>query len=269
MKFANTLTASISAVRFPNIHHSIRFPLKHSPLCCWGRRTRMSRSPSNSTIRNFSSSISNEESLVSPKPKQQQQHPWLIVGLGNPGKQYNSTRHNVGFEMVDAIAEAEGISMSSVNFKAHFGKGFIGNVPVMLAKPQTFMNASGQSVGSIVSYYKIPLKQVLVIFDDLDLPFSKMRLLPKGGHGGQNGMRSIIDHFKGSREFPRLRIGIGRPPGKMDSVNFVLRPFSKQERQELDFTFQQGVEAVRILLLEGFNKAATFVNTAKPMEQLS
>ncbi|KAH9778589.1 peptidyl-tRNA hydrolase [Citrus sinensis] len=162
MKFANTLTASISAVRFPNIHHSIRFPLKHSPLCCWGRRTRMSRSPSNSTIRNFSSSISNEESLVSPKPKQQQQHPWLIVGLGNPGKQYNGTRHNVGFEMVDAIAEAEGISMSSVNFKAHFGKGFIGNVPVMLAKPQTFMNASGQSVGSIVSYYKIPLKQVLV-----------------------------------------------------------------------------------------------------------
>lgn len=82
-------------------------------------------------------------------------------------------------------------------------------------------------------------------------------------------MRSIIDHFKGSREFPRLRIGIGRPPGKMDSVNFVLRPFSKQERQELGFTFQQGVEAVRILLLEGFNKAATFVNTAKPMEQLS
>ncbi|KAH9722617.1 peptidyl-tRNA hydrolase [Citrus sinensis] len=256
MKFANTLTASISAVRFPNIHHSIRFPLKHSPLCCWGRRTRMSRSPSNSTIRNFSSSISNEESLVSPKPKQQQQHPWLIVGLGNPGKQYNGTRHNVGFEMVDAIAEAEGISVSSVNFKAHFGKGFIGNVPVMLAKPQTFMNASGQSVGSIVSYYKIPLKQVLVIFDDLDLPFSKMRLLPKGGHGGHNG-------------FAIMFLGIGRPPGKMDSVNFVLRPFSKQERQELDFTFQQGVEAVRILLLEGFNKAATFVNTAKPMEQLS
>ncbi|XP_058193742.1 peptidyl-tRNA hydrolase, chloroplastic-like isoform X2 [Rhododendron vialii] len=182
-----------------------------------------------------------------PKPK-----PWLIVGLGNPGKMYNGTRHNVGFEMVDAIAEAEGISMSCVSNKAIFGKGLIGNVPVMLAKPQTFMNASGQS-----------------IFDDLDLPFAKLRLLPKGGHGGHNGMRSVIDHFKGSKDFPRLRIGIGRPPGKMNPVSFVMRAFNKQERQELDFAFQNGIEAVRILLLEGFDKSATFVNSAKYLEQLS
>ncbi|XP_059455051.1 peptidyl-tRNA hydrolase, chloroplastic-like [Corylus avellana] len=180
--------------------------------------------------------------------------------------QWNSLQ--VGFEMVDAIAEAEGISISSVSFKALLGKGFIGDIPVMLAKPQTFMNASGESVGAIVSYYKIPLKQVIVIFDDLDLPFAKLRLLPKGGHGGHNGMRNIIDHFKGNRDFSRLRIGIGRPPGKMDPINFVLRPFTKQERQELDFTFQHGLEAVRILLLEGFNKSATFVNSAKPLEQL-
>ncbi|KAF8389788.1 hypothetical protein HHK36_024307 [Tetracentron sinense] len=196
---------------------------------------------------------------------------------------------HVGFEMVDAIAEAEGISMSSVCFKALFGKGShifntllqfscllsaspnlgcIGNVPVMLAKPQTFMNVSGESVGSIVSYYKIPLTQVLVIFDDLDLPFAKLRLLPKGGHGGHNGMRSVIDHFQGNRDFPRLRIGIGRPPGKMNPVNFVLRSFNKQEREELDFTFQNGLEAIRILLLEGFDKSATFVNSAKQLEQL-
>lgn len=171
--------------------------------------------------------------------------------------------------MVDAIAEAEGISMSTVSFKARFGKGFIGNVPVMLAKPQTFMNASGQSVGAIVSYHKIPLKQVLVIFDDLDLPFAKLRLLPKGGHGGHNGMRSVIDHFKGSRDFPRLRIGIGRPPGKMDPISFVMRAFNKQEREELDFTFQNGIEAVRILLAEGFDKSATFVNSGKCLKQLS
>lgn len=170
--------------------------------------------------------------------------------------------------MIDSIAEAEGISMNSVSFKALFGKGFIGNVPVILAKPQTFMNLSGESVGAIVSYYKIPLKQVLVIFDDLDLPFAKLRLLPKGGHGGHNGMKSVINHFKGSREFPRLRIGIGRPPGKMNAVGFVLRSFNKQERQELDFTFQNGLEAVRILLLEGFDKSATFVNSAKSLEQL-
>ncbi|KAF3667153.1 Peptidyl-tRNA hydrolase, mitochondrial [Capsicum chinense] len=197
-----------------------------------------------------------------PKPPPQ---PWLIVGLGNPGKRYAGTRHSVGFEMIDTIADAEGISMGSVSFKAQFGKGFIGDVPVMLAKPQTFMNASGESVGAIVSYYKIPLKQVLVVFDDLDLPFAKLRLLPKGGHGGHNGMRSIMKHLKGSRDFPRLRIGIGRPPGKMDPASFVLRAFNPQEREELDFTLQNGLETVRILVLEGFDKSATFVNSAKPL----
>lgn len=206
------------------------------------------------------------DAVAAAKPKQQ--HPWLIVGLGNPGKKYHSTRHNVGFQMVDALADAEGISISGVSFKALFGKGFIGNVPVMFAKPQTFMNASGESVGAIVSYYKIPLKQVLLIYDDLDLPFAKLRLLPKGGHGGHNGMKSVINHFKGNHDFPRLRIGIGRPPGKMDTANFVLRPFTKQEHEELDFMFQQGIEAVRILLLEGLNKSATFVNSTKSMEQL-
>lgn len=171
--------------------------------------------------------------------------------------------------MVDTIAEAEGIAISSVSFRALLGKGAIGNVPVILAKPQTYMNASGESVSQIVSYYKIPLQQVLVIFDDMDLPFAKLRLLPKGGHGGQNGMRNIIDRFKGNRDFPRLRIGIGRPPGKMDPVNYVLRPFNREERQELDFAFQIGLEAVRILLLEGVNKSATFVNSSKPFEQLA
>ncbi|XP_010459461.1 PREDICTED: peptidyl-tRNA hydrolase, chloroplastic [Camelina sativa] len=210
------------------------------------------------------------QALPSSKPKPPPpQLPWLVVGLGNPGKKYQGTRHNVGFEMVDALADAEGISMNTVNFKALFGKGVIGNIPIMLAKPQTFMNLSGESVGQIVSFYKIPLKQVLVIYDDLDLPFGKLRLLPKGGHGGHNGMRSIIDRLKGSRDFPRLRIGIGRPPGKMDTANFVLRQFSRQEQGELDYTFQTGIEAIRILLLEGINKSATFVNTQKSMEQLS
>ncbi|KAG0492772.1 hypothetical protein HPP92_006170 [Vanilla planifolia] len=168
-----------------------------------------------------------------------QSKPWLLVGLGNPGKTYQGTRHNVGFEMLDAIAEAEGISVSSIRFKALIGKGHIGDVPVMLAKPQTFMNASGESVGSLVSYFNIPLNQLLLMYDDLDLPFGKLRLLPKGGHGGQNGMRSVINHLKGSRDFPRLRIGIGRPPGKMDPSSFVLKPFTKGEREEMDFTLQR------------------------------
>ncbi|VFQ87150.1 unnamed protein product [Cuscuta campestris] len=204
-----------------------------------------------------------------PKPEKPNPQPWIIVGLGNPGKRFNGTRHNVGFEMVDAIAEAEGISMGSVSFKALFGKGFIGEVPVILAKPQTFMNLSGESVGAIVSYYKIPLKQVLVIFDDMDLPFAKLRLLPKGGHGGHNGMKSVIDRLKGSRDFPRLRIGIGRPPRRMDPASYVLRPFNREERAELDYTLQNGLEAVRILLLGDFNRSATFVNSAKPLQQFS
>ncbi|KAL1197334.1 Actin-related protein 4 [Cardamine amara subsp. amara] len=207
-----------------------------------------------------------EAQLSSPKPKSPPpQFPWLIVGLGNPGKKYQGTRHNVGFEMVDALADAEGISMNTVNFKALFGKGVIGNQPILLAKPQTFMNLSGESVGQIVSFYKIPLKQVLVVYDDLDLPFGKLRLLPKGGHGGHNGMRSIIDRLKGSRDFPRLRIGIGRPPGKMDTANFVLRQFNRQEQGELDYTFQTGIEAIRILLLEGINKSSS----VKGFESLS
>ncbi|XP_058091358.1 peptidyl-tRNA hydrolase, chloroplastic-like [Magnolia sinica] len=232
----------------------LRFPYS-SPLFTFPKRMpRLSSS--------FASASVPADTLQDPKPKPK---PWLLVGLGNPGKKYNGTRHNVGFEMIDAIAQAEGISVGSIQFKALFGKGSIGNVPVMLVKPQTFMNASGESVGSLVSYFKIPLNQVLLIYDDLDLPFAKLRLVPKGGHGGHNGMRSVIDHLKGSREFPRLRIGIGRPPGKMDPVNFVIRPFNRQEREELDFTFQQGLEAVRILVLEGFDKSATFVNSAKSM----
>ncbi|KAL4347166.1 hypothetical protein GQ457_17G026160 [Hibiscus cannabinus] len=201
----------------------------------------MTRYP-NFSIKNSNSSPPNtaEDSPVSLPEKK----PWLIVGLGNPGKKFNGTRHNVGFMMVDAIAEAEGISINTANFKALIGKGFIGNVPVMLAKPQTFMNASGE------------------------FAFCQMRLLPKGGHGGHNGMRSIIDSLKGSRDFPRLRIGIGRPQGRMDTINYVLRPFNKQEREELEFTFQQGIEAVRILTLEGFDKSATYVNSAKAIEQL-
>ncbi|KAK9926252.1 hypothetical protein M0R45_023493 [Rubus argutus] len=253
--------SSIATFHFPNCRRcclrSSKIPLPSLSL----RLRIMSQFSSSAT--SPSPSSSNTAAVEAKKPAKL---PWLIVGLGNPGKKYSSTRHNVGFEMVDAIAEAEGISLSSVSFKALLGKGFIGDAPVIFAKPQTYMNKSGESVGAIVSYYKIPLQQVLVVFDDLDLPFAKLRLLPKGGHGGQNGMRSIIDHFKGSRDFPRLRIGIGRPPGKMDPANFVLRPFTKQEREELNFTFQHGVDAVRILLLEGFNKAATFVNTVKPLE---
>lgn len=189
--------------------------------------------------------------------------PWLLVGLGNPGKVYSGTRHNVGFEMIDAIAQAEGISVGRIQCKSLFGKGHIEGIPVLLAKPQTFMNVSGESVGPLASYYKVPLNQVLLIFDCMDLPFAQLRLLPKGGHGGHNGMKSVIDHFKGNRDFPRLRIGIGRPPGKMDPKAYVLRPFTKQEREEMDVTLQEGLFGVKTLITQGLNKSATMVNSAR------
>ena len=108
-----------------------------------------------------------------------------------------------------------------------------------------------------------------MIYDDLDIPFAKLRLLPKGGHGGHNGMRSIINHLKQSRDFPRLRIGIGRPTGKLDAIGFVLRSFTKEEQEELNLTINRSLQAVRIMLLEGFNKGATFVNTPQPSEMLN
>ncbi|CAI0450638.1 unnamed protein product [Linum tenue] len=266
--------ASIAfTLRFPynNTLHQLfpsQFLPSSSPLSFSFRHKRtMPQSPARCSAA-FSSPASDAALLPSDPVVKPKQHPWLIVGLGNPGKKYQGTRHNVGFEMVDAIAEAEGISVNTVSNKALFGRGFIGNIPVMLAKPQTFMNASGESVAPIVSYYKVPLKQVLVFSWIMISCVSKSRISYFATLPFVSRMRSVIDRLKGSRDFPRLRIGIGRPPGKMDAVNFVMRPFNRQEREELDMTFQQGVEAVRIMLLEGFDKSATFVNSSKPMEQL-
>ncbi|KAG8379359.1 hypothetical protein BUALT_Bualt07G0080300 [Buddleja alternifolia] len=234
---------SSSAAAIGRRHLSSKSLFSISPSSNWWNLGKSSvfGSPSPSPCIFNNKAMASSISTVEEKAK-----PWLLVGLGNPGKRYTGTRHNVSTPSPPP--------------------SLIGDVPVMLAKPQTFMNASGESVGAIVSYYKIPLKQVLVMFDDMDLPFAKLRLLPKGGHGGHNGMRSIINHLKGSKDFPRLRIGIGRPPGKMDPASFVLRPFNREERQELDFTLQNGLEAVRILVHDDFNKSATFVNTAKSLQ---
>ncbi|XP_070674776.1 peptidyl-tRNA hydrolase, mitochondrial isoform X2 [Malus domestica] len=134
--------------------------------------------------------------------------PWLFVGLGNPGDKYKGTRHNTGFEMIDAFANSQGIAMNTVHCKAIFGQGFVGGVPVFLAKPQTYMNLSGESTGPLAAYYKLPLNRVLVFHDDMTLPCGVLRLHPNGGHLCHNGLKSVIYHFRGNREFPRLRIGL-------------------------------------------------------------
>ncbi|KDP32968.1 hypothetical protein JCGZ_12999 [Jatropha curcas] len=180
--------------------------------------------------------------------------PWLIVGLGNPGNKYHGTRHNVGFEMIDRIAQTEGVVMNTIQSKALIGIGCIKEVPVLLAKPQAYMNFSGESVGPLAAHYQVPLRHILVIYDEMSLPNGVMRLLPKGGHGHHTGLMSVIDHLDGCRQFPRLSIGIGNPPGTMDMRAFLLQKFSSKEREQIDAALDKVTEAVRKVVLNGFDR---------------
>ncbi|KAI8029162.1 hypothetical protein LOK49_LG01G03506 [Camellia lanceoleosa] len=186
--------------------------------------------------------------------------PWLIVGLGNPGNKYHGTRHNVGFEMIDHLSQAQGIRLNTIQSKALFGIGSIGEVPILLAKPQAYMNFSGESVGPLAAYYQVPLRHILLVYDDMSLPNGVLRLQPKGGHGHHNGVKSVMDHLDGCREFPRLCIGIGNPPGNMDMKAYLLQKFSSLEQEQVDEALQQGVDAVRNLVLHGFNSSTTRFN---------
>uniref|UniRef100_A0A1D1YM79 Chloroplastic group IIB intron splicing facilitator CRS2, chloroplastic n=1 Tax=Anthurium amnicola TaxID=1678845 RepID=A0A1D1YM79_9ARAE len=186
--------------------------------------------------------------------------PWLIVGLGNPGNKYHGTRHNVGFEMVDGIAKAEGITLNTIQSKALIGIGSIGEVPILLAKPQAYMNFSGESVGPLAAYYQVPLRHILLIYDEMSLPNGILRLQPKGGHGHHNGLKNVMDHLDGRREFPRLSIGIGNQPGTMDMKAFLLQKFSQKEREQIDAALEQGVDAVRTLVSKGFINSITRFN---------
>ncbi|XP_078431233.1 peptidyl-tRNA hydrolase family protein [Wolffia australiana] len=181
--------------------------------------------------------------------------PWLVVGLGNPGNKYSGTRHNVGFEMIDRFAVEEGITMNTIQSKTLIGIGSIGEVPILIAKPQGYMSFSGESVGPLAAYYQVPLRHILLVYDEMSLPNGILRLQPKGGHGHHNGLKNVIDHLDGCREFPRLAIGIGNPPGKMDMKAFLLQKFSRQEREQIDEALEQGVGAVRTLILNGFNSS--------------
>lgn len=204
--------------------------------------------------------ISVSSSLPASNGSKVEYTPWLIVGLGNPGNKYHGTRHNVGFEMIDLMSKAEGILLNTIQAKALIGLGSIGEVPVLLAKPQTYMNYSGESVGSLAAYYQVPLRHILLVYDEMSLPNGVMRIQPKGGHGHHNGLRSVMGHLDGCREFPRLCIGIGNPPGTMDMKAFLLQKFSPVERKQVDEALEQGIEAVRSLVLNGFNNNITRFN---------
>ncbi|XP_057956473.1 peptidyl-tRNA hydrolase, mitochondrial isoform X2 [Malania oleifera] len=166
----------------------------------------------------------------------------------------------VGFEMIDAFAESQGIPLNTAHCKAIFGQGFVGDVPVFLAKPQTYMNLSGESTGPLAAYYKLPLNRVVVFHDDMDLPCGVLRLHHKGGHRRHNGLKSVIHHFRGNREFARLRIGIGRPPGQMDPKAFLLQKFNAMAQERIDVALKEGVGVLKLLISRGLTESARCFN---------
>lgn len=189
---------------------------------------------------------------------------YLIAGLGNPGREYKGNRHNVGFMVVDRLAEKYGIRLGRVQQKAITGEGRIKDRPVILVKPQTYMNLSGDSIGPLANYFKVPKENVLVIYDEIDLPFGTLRVRSKGGSGGHNGMKSIIQHL--GQDFPRLRLGVGRPSGKMPPSAYVLRDFGKDEQPVLLELLDLAVEAVETFLVEDIDLAMTRHNGAVGQE---
>lgn len=186
--------------------------------------------------------------------------PLLVVGLGNPGPNYATTRHNVGFMVAEVLAARIGAA-----FKVHRRSGAelvtgrLAGRPVVLAKPRCYMNESGRQVGPLAKFYSIAPAEVVVVHDDLDLDFGRIRLKRGGGEGGHNGLRSVGAAL-GSKDFQRVRIGIGRPPGRMDAAAFVLRPFSATERPEVPTICEQAADATELLLEQGLEPAQNIVH---------
>ncbi|MFO7322015.1 MAG: aminoacyl-tRNA hydrolase [Chloroflexota bacterium] len=185
--------------------------------------------------------------------------PYLIVGLGNPGPKYENTRHNIGFKAVDALASKHGLSFSKQEHKALVASGNILGKRVLLAKPQTYMNNSGDAVAPLMRFYKIPLEHLLVVMDDLDTPLGTLRMRPSGSSGGQNGMKHIIQRM-GTQDIARLRLGISRPPGRMDPVAWVLTPFRGDDEILAAQVVDRAVLAIETWLTDGVELAMSRYN---------
>lgn len=185
---------------------------------------------------------------------------YCIVGLGNPEKKYENTRHNIGFEVIDAIAEKYSIAVREKGFKALVGKGVIEGQRVLLVKPQTYMNLSGESVREVTDYYKIDVQEeLIVISDDISLDVGGIRIRKKGSAGGHNGLKNIIKHL-GTEQFSRIRMGVGEKPKDWDLVDYVLGHFPKEEREKVDQSIREAVEAVKIMVTESTDKAMNAFN---------
>jgi len=184
---------------------------------------------------------------------------FLLVGFGNPGREYKDTRHNIGFMFIDRVAVALNARGMKLQSKAIVLSALYEERKVILAKPQTYMNLSGQSVQGLLHFYKLPPENLLVAHDDLDLPFGTLRIRPAGGPGGQRGMASTIEQL-GTKEFPRLRLGIGRPPGRMDPKDYVLQEFSRDDLKLLPEILDRAAEAALEFVIKGLNAAMNKYN---------
>lgn len=182
-----------------------------------------------------------------------------IVGLGNPGKKYEQTRHNIGFMVIDELLKRNGITKMQKKFNCDYVMTNIGTEKVMLVKPQTFMNLSGEGVRPLIDYFDIEVADTLVIYDDLDLPVGKIRLREKGGHGGHNGIRSLLAHLD-SKDFKRLRIGIGRPADETPIVNYVLQKFPKHESPEIGHVISLAADACEAWMQKSFQDVMNTFN---------
>jgi peptidyl-tRNA hydrolase, PTH1 family len=185
--------------------------------------------------------------------------PYLIVGLGNPGREYALTRHNIGFRIADRLVEDWGTRFSRQQCDSFIAKAVRGETNLILAKPQTFMNLSGRAVAGLMRFYQIPTDQLLVCCDDIDLPFGVLRLRASGGSAGQRGMQSILDGLT-TRDIPRLRFGVGRPPGRMDAAAHVLQAFNSAEEEALPGLIDTAVQAVNTFIDAGLTTAMNQYN---------
>lgn len=184
---------------------------------------------------------------------------FLIAGLGNPGREYRENRHNIGFMVIDRLSEMLGYKLNRVQSKAIVRMGNYQENKLILAKPQTFMNLSGQSVIGLMHFYKVENQNFMVIHDDLDLPLGTLRLRPSGGSAGQKGVGSIMEQL-GTQDFARLRVGIGRPPGRMEAADYVLQNFTRAEQEVLNMVLEKASKAVLAFVSSGLEYAMNQYN---------
>ena len=185
--------------------------------------------------------------------------PWLVVGLGNPGPEYAGNRHNAGFMVVDLLAQRIGGRFKSHKSRAQVVEGRLAGKRAILAKPMSFMNASGGPVAALSDFYKVPTGNIVVIHDELDIDYGSLRLKKGGGDNGHNGLKSITRVL--GPDYYRVRFGVGRPPGRMDVAAYVLRDFSSTERKELDYLLDRAADAVETLIAEGLERAQNAYNS--------